>query len=198
MPVLLIGGGAVFVVALAIGVVVMLLVVSKKNGEKPVADPVAHAGLPVTPAKAVAPPQTTTTQTAPDDVAARELARLRAENDRLKALVTSPPKPMPTPVSKPAEVAYGKVSGAAWTVKNDGTSNLLRGIPIVIFEKQTNEIPKLLEFLKAQKAQFKADVSILHESADELQKQEYAEKKEVDEALNNAVSAGRSVRPSRK
>ena len=116
------------------------------------------------PPKVEPPPQATHPKGGPDAETIRELARLRAEIDRLKGLVANPPKS--APVSKPAEVAYGKVSGAAWTVKNDGTSNLMRGIPIIIVEKETTDVPKLIGHLKKVKNGWVALAKLCNEEAE--------------------------------
>ncbi|HEX4124453.1 MAG TPA: hypothetical protein VHY37_06980 [Tepidisphaeraceae bacterium] len=136
-----------------------------------------------------------------------EIARLRAENERLRALASNPPA-KPTPVTQPvaeappvqpapppraAEVAYGRVSGAAWTAKNDGTSNLMRGIPILIVGKKTTNISEVIEFLKKQDANYLADVAWLNKDAERLRsdvKAGYtAEQGDLDENISQAKAA---------
>jgi cytoskeletal protein RodZ len=138
-PVFLIGGAAVLVLGLvSSGVTWWILRSPAKVASAPLAvpqDAPKPAAQPLASIPASTPREDKTSQEiarlrAEEDKTSQEIARLRAENDRLRALTSPAVKPTPSPQA--IEPLYGKVSGAAWSVKNDGTSNLLRGIPIVI------------------------------------------------------------------
>jgi hypothetical protein len=67
-------------------------------------------------------------------------------------IVPSPPTPTKPP-------AYGTVSGAAWTVKNDGTSNLMRGLPLAVIPRSSADVASLISYLNNQEKGWKESVA---------------------------------------
>ena len=101
-----------------------------------------------------------TTDPSADEVTC-ELARLRAENEKRNA----------TTAPAAAPLTYGKISGAAWTVKNDGTSSLMRGIQINIVERETTEIARVITDLKFEQGEWQHYADGEKQLADDQRKQ---------------------------
>ncbi|MGD0464497.1 MAG: hypothetical protein ABSB74_18585 [Tepidisphaeraceae bacterium] len=95
------------------------------------------------------------------DEVSRELARLRAVNNERNA----------TTAPAAAPLAYGKISGAAWTVKNDGTSSLMRGIQINIVERETTDIASVITDLKFEQGEWQHYADGEKQLADDQRKQ---------------------------
>ena len=81
------------------------------------------------------------------DAAAEAAARGREEASREGAATIEAATPDEL---KQATDGGGKVSGAAWTVKNDGTSSLMRGLPVFIVERDTRDVPAVIGVLKTE------------------------------------------------
>ncbi|MGD0140838.1 MAG: hypothetical protein ABSD28_18395 [Tepidisphaeraceae bacterium] len=73
---------------------------------------------------------------------------------------TAPIATIPVPIVQPVVAqrppVLGKIVGSAWSVKNDGTSSLFRGLPLVVLSRETSDIPSLVECLKKQQSDYES------------------------------------------
>ncbi len=123
-------------------------------------------------------------------------AREREEAAREKAATIDAATPDQL---KQAAVGGGKVSGAAWTVKNDATSSLLRGLPICIVEKETTAVPAINGVLRARQHGWEEAADFSNHLADDFRKSasanEFAGIAELnrDEASKYAADAANAI-----
>jgi hypothetical protein len=118
-----------------------------------------------------------------DEETTRELSQLSADNDRLRALATNASS-KPSAATEGGESVGCTVSGAAWTAKNDGTSDIMRGLPVMVVERETTNVLELVDVLKKQKAGWQG-------WADDYKKSEEEDRKEAkDGAEDGSLSDG--------
>lgn len=101
------------------------------------APPSATAGPPESLPARIAPP-TAPRQLNTDPAKDAAVAALRAENERLRRELESATAKPPVLQTPPAAAANGSVAGSVWLSKNDGSSDLQRGIHVQILSRNAD------------------------------------------------------------